>query len=115
MSGHQEFTYLSRFGVSRLRRFQINHRHLTQIMGLKTLLRRIQRRLPFGTPGRPTPCDHIRKILIQLKGRQSDLELKLSQEHLPAKRRRMELQLEVIRLQQAKGLARQVELRDGCD
>lgn len=84
-------------------------------MGLKILLRGIQRHLPFGTPGRPTPCDHIRKILIELKERQSDLELRLSQEHLPAKRRRMQLQLEVIRLQQAKGLARQIELQDECD
>ena len=84
-------------------------------MVLKKLLRELQRRLPFGGARRLTPCDHIQSILSQLQGRQSDLELKLAQESLPAKRRRLELRLEVIRMQQMKGRARQFELKDGCE
>ena len=83
-------------------------------MVLKKLLRRLQRRLPFGGARRLTPCDQLRSVLSRLQGRACDLELKLAQESLPAKRRRLKLKLEVIRIQQTKGRARQFELRDGC-
>ena len=92
----------------------MDYRHLSQIMVLKKLLHGLQQRLPFGGIRRLTPCDHIQSVLSRLQGRERDLELKLAQENLPAKRRRLELKLEVIRIQQTKGRARQFELRDGC-
>ena len=93
----------------------MDYRHLSQIMDLKKLLRGLQRRLPFGGIRRLTPCDHIQSVLSRLQRRARDLELKLAQESLPAKRRRLEFKLEVIRIQQMKGRARQFELRDGCE
>jgi len=59
--------------------------------------------------------DHIAAILEQLRSAQERLESRLDNETEPVQRRHLELELEVNRLQQRKGIRQQLELKERCE
>lgn len=81
-------------------------------MGLKKLIKRMQKSLSGESGAEQTPRERIEELLGEFEHKEKKLEHKLSEEKDSGKRKDIKLKLKIIAAQREKGMARLHELEN---
>lgn len=79
-------------------------------MGIKKLIKNLQKQLSKGEKKGKAPLDRIDDLLLDMAKKERNLEQKLSEEKNPTKRKHLKLELKTARVQLKKGKKRRAEL-----
>ena len=79
-------------------------------MGIKKLIKDLQKQLSKSEQKDNAPLDHIDQLLLDLAKKERKLEKKLSEEKNSSKRKHLKLEMKILRLQLKKGQKRRAEL-----
>lgn len=79
-------------------------------MGIKKLIKDLQKQLSKSEQKDNAPLDHIDQLLLDLAKKERKLEKKLSEEKNSSKRKDLKLEIKIARLQLKKGKKRRTQL-----
>ena len=79
-------------------------------MGINKLIKNLQNQLSKGEKKGHVSIDRIDDLLDELRKKEKKLEKKLGREKNSSKRKRLKLELKIVRLQLKKGRARRAQL-----
>jgi len=79
-------------------------------VGIKKLIKSLQKQLSKGEKKGKAPLDRIDNLLLEMAKKERKLERQLSDEKDPTKRKHLKLEIKMARLQLKKGKKRRAEL-----
>ena len=79
-------------------------------MGIKKLIKDLQKQLTKGEKKSNAPLERIDELLLELGLKEKKLQKKLDKEKSSSERKRLKLDLKVVKLQLKKGKKRRAEL-----
>jgi len=79
-------------------------------VGIKKLIKDLQKQLSKSEQKDNAPLDHIDQLLLDLAKKERKLEKKLSEEKNSSKRKDLKLEIKIARLQLKKGKKRRTQL-----
>ncbi|MEJ1336024.1 MAG: hypothetical protein RPU34_13100 [Candidatus Sedimenticola sp. (ex Thyasira tokunagai)] len=83
-------------------------------MGIKKLLNKLNEYLDNANNNKKVKCDQIDEILRRLAEKEKSLKEKLSKEKNSSKKRRINIDLKIVKAQRKKGVAKRSELQKKC-
>ncbi len=83
-------------------------------MGIKKLLNKLNEYLDNANNSKKVKCDQIDEILKRLAEKEKSLKEKLSKEKNSSKKRRISIDLKIVKAQRKKGVAKRSELQKSC-
>ena len=81
-------------------------------MGIKKLIKNLQKQLAKGEKKGNAPLDRIDDLLLEIAKKERKLEQQFSEEKNPAERKQLKLEIKMARLQLKKGKKRRAELAE---
>ena len=79
-------------------------------MGIKKLIKNLQKQLAKGEKKGNAPLDRIDDLLLHMAKKERKLEQQLAEEKNPTKRKHLKLEIKMARVQLKKGKKRRAEL-----